>query len=375
MKDVFKGDNSVRYTFSNTLGNNSIAVLSYYLSSPFNLLLVLFKKKDIHVFFSVAVMLKLALSGGTCAWYIENRFGERMNTVLTILMSVSYSLMQYSLLQAHNIMWLDGVYMLPLIMLGIYRAIHESNIHVLSIYVGMSIVFNWYTGGINCLFAVIYFIFESLLYIHEEKPEWRMCLKICIRAVISMVLGVMMSCVTFLPSVFALKSGKGEEFDWSWVTNTLSGNPINVISNSTIGSVSSRGNVTLFCGSLVLLGVIAFFSNSKVSYIQKLITGMFLFFSIMICYYTPFEFVFSLLKRADSYWYRYSYVSIFALIVIACLNYSNIDRSNYYIKCFGIYFVICLIVMLVNANNEFNNYLTFIFGALIAVVLDCINEE
>lgn len=38
-KDVLSGKNTIGYTFGKTLGGSNIAVFSYYLSSPFNLLL------------------------------------------------------------------------------------------------------------------------------------------------------------------------------------------------------------------------------------------------------------------------------------------------------------------------------------------------
>ena len=41
-KDVLIGNNSIGYSFGKTLGGSNIAVFSYYLSSPFNLLLIFF---------------------------------------------------------------------------------------------------------------------------------------------------------------------------------------------------------------------------------------------------------------------------------------------------------------------------------------------
>mgnify|MGYP002773894667 CR=1 FL=1 len=40
LKDVILGKNSFSYTFSNMLGGSSLAIFSYYLSSPINLLVI-----------------------------------------------------------------------------------------------------------------------------------------------------------------------------------------------------------------------------------------------------------------------------------------------------------------------------------------------
>ena len=44
LKDVLNGENSIAYTFGKTLGGNNIAVFTYYLSSPLNLLVLFFNE-------------------------------------------------------------------------------------------------------------------------------------------------------------------------------------------------------------------------------------------------------------------------------------------------------------------------------------------
>ena len=72
--------------------------------------------------------------------------------------------------------------------------------------------------------------------------------------------GVMLSAVFFLPTVFSLNQGKGGELDWNLLTSfDRIGNPLTVISGYNLGAVSSKGSVSLFCGSFILVGVISFF--------------------------------------------------------------------------------------------------------------------
>jgi uncharacterized membrane protein YfhO len=49
-KDVLTGKNSIGYSFGKMLGGSNIAVFSYYLASPFNLLLFFKKNSQIHTF-------------------------------------------------------------------------------------------------------------------------------------------------------------------------------------------------------------------------------------------------------------------------------------------------------------------------------------
>lgn len=125
-KDVLSGKNNITYTFSKTLGGNNIGVFSYYLTSPFMLLCVFFKKTQLHAFFDVLVMLKLSTASFTFCWFLTGRFHKHFSAGNTsiknfsmVILSVSYGLCQYSIAQSCNLMWLDGVYMLPLILLGV----------------------------------------------------------------------------------------------------------------------------------------------------------------------------------------------------------------------------------------------------------------
>lgn len=132
-KDVLSGKNNITYTFSKTLGGNNIGVFSYYLTSPFMLLCVFFKKTQLHAFFDVLVMLKLSTASFTFCWFLTGRFHKHFSAGNTsiknfsmVILSVSYGLCQYSIAQSCNLMWLDGVYMLPLILLGVYHMVCEK---------------------------------------------------------------------------------------------------------------------------------------------------------------------------------------------------------------------------------------------------------
>lgn len=74
LKDVISGKNSIAYSFGKTLGGSNVAVFSYYLSSPFNLLLLFFSNAELYTFFNVVVALKLTLASIAFAYFITNRF-------------------------------------------------------------------------------------------------------------------------------------------------------------------------------------------------------------------------------------------------------------------------------------------------------------
>ena len=107
------------------MGGGNIAVFSYYLASPFNLLVAFLQKGSDPGIFTIVVILKLAMCSLTCSIFLRNRF-EDLEAVIIAVLSLGYGLMEYNMDQASNIMWLDGVYMLPLILLGVSKLVREN---------------------------------------------------------------------------------------------------------------------------------------------------------------------------------------------------------------------------------------------------------
>lgn len=53
-------------------------------------------------------------------------------------------------------MWLDGVFFLPLMLLMVYEIVRGKNSGwKLSVVVGLAIISNWYSAGLNCLFSIV----------------------------------------------------------------------------------------------------------------------------------------------------------------------------------------------------------------------------
>ncbi len=318
LRDVLQGKNNISYSFSIGMGQTGIGILAYYLMSPLNLAVIFFEKSQINSFFDLLVAVKLALAAFTMAIYLNGRFKRALNPIVEVLLSCSWGLMQYSLEQCDNIMWLDGVILLPIILLNVYRLIRENRRIELSITVAISIVIQWYTAGINCIFAVFWFFLE--LYLASLK-DGKQNIRITVQFFSHMLLGVLLSAAIFLPAVFSLMSGKGGALDWGLLENRARGNVLTAIPRYTIGATSSETGVSLFAGSITLIGVAGLFRIGD----QRKRAGLtvFLILSLFFFYWQPFFGIFSLMKNATSYWYRYSYIAIFSLIFIAGICFTE----------------------------------------------------
>ena len=354
--DVLHGVRPLSYDFSNMMGGSSVGMFSYYLASPFNLLLYFFGKEGVYRFFDVAVALKLATAGATFNWYLQRRFANRIRPVFVIALSMGYALMSYQIAQSSNIMWLDGVYMLPLIMLGVYEVLHRKTVWRLVLAVAFCICCNWYIAGINCLFSGIWFLFEFFFqddFIAEKKlaapavPDRRYSgsrrratgpLLGITDFVVSgcrygwgMGLGVALSSILFLPAVSAMRQGKGQfkniEFEMKFLGDLLSSVRGYVIGYT--GDTRQAGYAALFCGGIAVVTAAALIFSGSWKIRQKIAYLGLAGICFLMLYWQPATLIFSLLKRADSYWYRYSYLVCFALLFGAGAYLSRAERDRW----------------------------------------------
>lgn len=358
-KNILIGKDSLNYTYNLGLGSSGFGLFCYYLSSPFNILLFAANSSNIYSLFNIIIILKLSFSALIFSIYLSKRFDDKIDNKYNIILSISYALMQYSISQCSNIMWLDGIYMLPLILLGIYKLIEKNRFTLLSVSVALSIIFNWYTGGINCLFSIFWFVIEYLLKnknIFKKQNLKKLFCKLFLYG-ISMGLGVCISLILFLPNILQLRGGTGT-FDFSFLNLNMNGNILSTLHYYVIGSKSDFGCLSIFCGSFVLIGFISYMLSNNNKRNKIILLSAFIL-ALLFCYWQPLLYVFSLFKTVYTYWYRFSYVVIFVPIFISSLYYSknNINKKINYIYISIVYMF--LMLLLNYCRPEFENNIIF----------------
>ncbi|WEV53003.1 YfhO family protein [Bifidobacterium sp. ESL0704] len=353
LKDVLSGNNSIGYTFSKGLGGNNVAVFSYYLMSPFNLLVVFFSKVHLNDFYDILVLLKLCTAGLTMSVYLTHRLGPRLNRLYTVLLSVSYALMQYNLEQSRNVMWLDGVYMLPLMALGVYYCIHRHRSLLLILSTAFAVVFNWYTAVLDGLFIVMWYVVESVALSDERHAKvlpviWHNLG----RFVLSGVAGLGLSAFVLLPTALQLGRGRGRinlgDRQWPFL-----GAGTFELQGFVHGSHSVSGAASLFIGALALFGFIGFLFTDQINRRTKIAVAGVLFIIILAFHEGSLFYVFSLLKQVVSYLYRFAYLAMFVMIAAAGAFYGSwrdvrSRRSVYTYVAFAVFLVLLVLLEVVN---------------------------
>jgi len=167
LQHVLRGEDSVLWSFYRGIGGNAWPIFTYYLSSPFNLLVLLFERAELYAFYHLVASLKIVLAAGTMTIYLSLRFRHAIPAYAVVLLSAAYAMSEYGVHQVINVMWLDGFYLLPLILLGVWRAGTRQGSACLVISSACAMIFNWYSGCIDLLFAGFFACWEGWMSVHE----------------------------------------------------------------------------------------------------------------------------------------------------------------------------------------------------------------
>lgn len=324
-RDVLLGKASIGYSFSKSLGGSLVALFGYYLACPLNLLVVFFSKEQIPFFLFLLTMMKLGLAGGSASVFFRKRFTQLSESAV-IALSLGYGLMQYSMLQMSNIMWLDGVILLPLLLLGVHRLVQDGKRGMLYWMVLVSVAVNWYTGYMTCLFAGVYFLYEqALAWNVHRKEENRKVYKNCVTAMITVILGVLGSSFIFYPVFRGLQNGK-DVFDPGIFYPQF----YNAIWDGLRGfSLGSVFETVSFYSGLLLLGFIGYyFVSREIQKREKMISGIAVAFAFISCWFVPLDCIWSGLRFVGSYRFRYSFVFIFLLLMIAAQGMAAYQKAK-----------------------------------------------
>lgn len=387
LKNVFAGQENLIFSLHKGLGGSCLALFAYYLASPLNVLIIFFQKIDLNTFFNLLVICKITLASLTFSVFLAYRFRSLLRggskhlaikCIIAILLSCSYGLCQYTLSQASNIMWLDGVYMLPLLMLATYHIVNEKRSYPLAILCGLAILFNWYSAGINCLFILFWFVFE--LFIKWSFSRERLGTFLCHHTrsiayfIVALALGVLVSSVLFIPTIAALLGTGHATLNLSAaISPHFIGEVPSIIEQYHIGAGSSYGVVSVFCGGLTLVGLCMLFCSRQTPKLTKAVFAVFLIFLLLTLYWNPFIMLFSLFEHVGSYWYRYSYIVVAGLLFLSAyyfLVYMRAIDGRKIIKTAILIAVIMIFVQYFRSNNDLNLvYRTVILLLIISICL------
>ena len=323
-KNVLLGNESLFYSFKGLLGYNFYATSIYYMFNPTNLLCIFSTSKNILEYYTFIILLRIGLSGFTMCKYLKYKFKNQSN-LRYIIFSISYALMAYNVCYFFNYMYFDTVVLFPIVILGLDKLIYERKNRLYIISLTLSIISNFYIGYMVCIFSLLYFIYNIVIYKLDKN--------IIKDFIISSLLSGFMCMIIIIPEASELLKGKAllytsnktEYFKFNM-------NFLNIFYKFLPGSTSNYdlkyGMVNIYVSLFVIILVIKYFFNKKISKKERITTLIFILFFLLSISFNLLDFAWQLFQKPIWYPNRYIFTFSFFLITIAMKEITNITYKT-----------------------------------------------
>ena len=347
------------YSWSQYLGMNQSFYCAYCgLLSPFTLLYLFFPKTNPNILIAICLVVKTGLA--SLAFQLFSRFAFRRNDCFSVLFSICYSMCSFQVAcNVTNILWMDALYILPIVFLAIYILAKTGNAVLL--YISYSYIFcvQFYMGYMIGILSFIFFVC-GIWFLHKEiSPK-----KYIISYLASTIAAILTSAFVWCPAAYYILHQYPED---ATAFSDFVPNLISVYSQLFFSNNPSQTTMlpSLYCGSIVLLLFPAFFFFSKKK--ERLLYGIPLFLLLAACVFLPMYKIIHAFDFPDEWYYRFSYLISFLLCVIALKTMEYLDslRTGYYLLVLSINAFVCFLNVLFFQEREYK----WFFGGITVALL------
>ncbi len=365
LRDKLLSFSSLLYSWSGGLGTSYLPQFAYYLSSPLNLLIVLFPEGDLTEAILILILLKIGLSGLFFCICLKGIYGDE--SIVTAGFSLLYALSGYVMAYSWNIMWLDAVYLLPLVILGLVKLIRDGKSVLYCVSLTLVLISNFYIAFFVCLFVLLYFPLCLFKYQILKKPG--ALLKTTLRTGLFSLLSAGMSAVLLLPTYFSLKLTSAAKdifpkeithyYDlFDYISRHF------VMLNPTI----REGMPNMYCGMIVLILLPVYFLSRRIRTGEKILHFSLLAVLIASFNTNTLNFIWHGFHFPNQLPYRFSFVYIFLLLLVCYEGYKNLDEFSG--KQIGTFcFIIAVLIVLSQKLDKKPTEIIVVYVSLAFVVI------
>ncbi|MCM3476733.1 YfhO family protein [Caldibacillus thermoamylovorans] len=321
--DVFKGEESLLYSWESGMGLNFWGTFTYYLSSPLSFTVLLFDRDYLPEAFIFMTLCKIGLSGLTISIYLKSLFKSKQTTIITF--SVLYALMSFQVSYFFNIMWLDSIYLLPVVLLGIEKML-ENKYSLFIISLVLLFISNFYMSYMVGIFVFIYFVIRYFTIKHLNGYT---LIKYFLTFFLCTLLATGLSAFVIIPTYLQLKSNSLSSIEWN-VENffKMNLNFTEFIAKLYNGSIHLFDQPNVYGGILSLLLFPLFFLNKNIKAREKILY-YFLFVILVLSFQIQgINIIWHAFQTPTGYTQRFAFLFTFLMIYLAYRVFINFEKER-----------------------------------------------
>lgn len=325
--DRITSGGSLLYSWQSGGGGSFVGNFLNYLSSPISLFILLFGHKNIPEAIMFIISIKAALSAASFTYYLKESDEFKTSNFATAGFGLLYAFSAYFVAYYWNFMWLDGMLLLPIIVLGIEKIIDGKSPKTYVVSLALLMFATYYMAYMVCIFAVLY----AIAYYFGKHPINKEIFKKAGRFILYSVLAGGLVAFALLPVYFCLKScsATSDQFP-SNITTFFSffdflGNHLASL-EPTIRSSGDDVLPNVYCGIISLMLAILYFYNPEIKLREKLTRLALLTFLYLSMNINVLNFIWHGFHSPNDLPYRFSFVYVFVLMTLAVKSLNKFEK-------------------------------------------------
>ena len=210
------------YSFNTGIGHSFYALYVYYLSDPLNLLTPLIPEEYLLEFMTAAAYIKMSLASSFMCRYLiyraasgsgrmlqvsgdtsgDHREAEQgMNRMYAVMFGICYGLSGFMASYDWNAMWMWGIALSPLVMIGLERIFDGGSPVLYTLMMTATVITNYYIAMVVGIFIIVYIIVLCV----EKLPKVTGALRAVLLTGMSTVLAAGAAAFLLVPEAYAIR--------------------------------------------------------------------------------------------------------------------------------------------------------------------------
>lgn len=359
------------------LGVNTWPMFTYYGTSPFTLIALLFPTAYLPFFFELNILVSIGLIGLTSyVCLVKSRIINsavqlsKISIFLPLTFSSTYALSGYLANYAFCVMWTNAIILFPLIMLAWEKVILGGKLKFYLILLAITIFINYYMGIMIVEYLFVVSVFWLFYLALKKQIFQKQVLLRIFRLIGATALAIIINCVILLPSFLAQKQVSQAHFILT-LKKIMS---FHELLNSLLPLPSQTAVPVLYGGILIVPLLVLYFCIKGIDWQEKLtaftLTVALLFSTVNLSLFMAWH----MFSMPNGLYQREGFLIIFTLLVLAYRT-MGLNMSNYQVTKRGwISFALIMLILMGLAYGpslrQANiNLLLMIASLILAIIL------
>lgn len=321
-KTIVSGQNNILYSLELSLGAGAVSFFTYYLSSPFMLIVLFFENAHLPEAVNVMVGIKLVLSAYCCDLFLQHYLESDKkfdNHRITFVFSVCYAFSSYMLSNSTNPMWMDVFMMMPIVIWMLDRLIKDDKKAGYIISLAYIIYCNYYIAFMVCIFIVMWTLFRLF---SAKKPAKKEIITTLVKVLYCSVLGAMLDSWFLFTTVSELFNSPKDITQLGLETTAERYSLTEIYSKIftlTYNKLQTYfGTPLMYAGVVVVLLTLLYFMNSKINLREKICMAVMLLIFVISYQVDVINLIWHGGMEPSGYPFRETFLYVFLILICGC---------------------------------------------------------